>query len=209
MAFAHSESSFLLSFFSHLAVQNPDLSFWPPNAHKSVLTEGRPLLLPIMDSHLETHKRAAVAEQRSSSQSSRSQFQKSSKSPGPGFSPQNLPPIHASNSKTPPKAPIHLSRIHTDFEQHEKDYEDTEVEEEPLGGEDGQEEALQALASYGAFQLTLLRHFAENPIFPDFLGQKQASATIFHSGHLSKDFGRDSALGAGTRAEESGDTKIP
>jgi hypothetical protein len=161
-----------------------------------------------MDLHLENLKGTAAAEQRPSSRGSLSQFKKSSKSPGRGFSPQDLPPIHASISKTPPKAPSHLPLIHTAFEKHKKGYEDTEREEEPLGGEDVQEEALQALASYAAFQLTLLRHFTDNPIFPEFLVQKQASATIFHSGHLSKDSGRDSALDAGTRAEESGDTKI-
>jgi len=85
------------------------------------------------------------------------------------------------------------------------------IEDDVLGNEDGQEEALQALASYAAFQLTLLRHMTEDPRFTEFAYKNPVSGTLeqteFHSGKFPEDFVPDFALGTGRRAESDSDVK--
>ncbi len=86
-----------------------------------------------------------------------------------------------------------------------------DIEEDILGNEDGQEEALQALASYAAFQLTLLRHIKEDPRITEFAYQTQVPAilgqTEFYSGQFSEDFVLDFSVGTGTRPKSISDSK--
>ncbi len=87
-----------------------------------------------------------------------------------------------------------------------------DFEDDILGNEDRQEEALQALASYAAFQLTLLRDIAENTRFTEFEYQAQVSATLgqtaFDSGEYPEDFVPVFALGTGSQLEIESDIKM-
>jgi hypothetical protein len=159
---------------------------------------------------------AERAEQRPTSQSSRSHFKKPSKSPGRGPPPQHLPPIGASDFEVPKEdAAAHTSTRNRDFErsEEEKENENSERKEELLGGEDGQDEALQALAAYAAFQLTLLRHIADDPTSIEFSDQDQTSVgagkTFFHSSPLDEDFVPEAVLSTGKRPEARWERKMP
>jgi hypothetical protein len=115
-------------------------------------------------------KSTAAAEQLPTTQSSSSLFQRQSKSTGQGLSPQNLPPIGVSDLNALRIVESHPSKIPRDFVNHRKEKTEVKVEEDFLG-EDEQAEALQALASYSAFQLQLLRHIADAPTFVEFSSQ--------------------------------------
>ena len=84
----------------------------------------------------------------------------------------------------------------------EKDKEQLENETED---EDGQEDALQALASYMAFQRTLLRNIEIDTSFAAFSDQHQTSASVestsLHTGHGVEGFMRDLDIGKGKQPE--------
>jgi hypothetical protein len=162
-----------------------------------------------MESHLQDRKQISAAEPRPSPENSQSQIQEPSISPGRRIPPRNVPPIVTKDAKTPQNAQSYSSASRC-FENQE-DNKDMGIEDDIFSNEDGQEEALQALASYAAFQLTLLRHIAEDPRYIEFAYQTRVSATFgqteFHSGQFPEDFVPDFALGTDTRPEIDSDIK--
>ncbi|KAE9377670.1 hypothetical protein N431DRAFT_461262 [Stipitochalara longipes BDJ] len=132
---------------------------------------------------------------------SKSHSKKSSKSPGGKSTPHNLPPIDTQDPKTPPKAPTHTYKRNRKSDNIESDDENQENEEEQLNREDVQADALQALASYMAFQRMLLRHIEIDPSFTEFTYQDYSMASVetagFHSGRSSEDFVPDASIGTG------------
>lgn len=115
---------------------------------------------------------ASAADQERSTHWTSSLFNKSTKSPGRGFCPQNAPPIETRGSNTPLTVSAHTSAKRKPHGNRGKWYTDLKTEEESSNIETGQEEALQALASYAAFQLTLLRYIEEDATFAYFTDQR-------------------------------------
>ena len=100
------------------------------------------------------------------------------------------------------------------MENYDKASEDLESDEEILGRAEGREEALRALASYAAFQLKLLHHFADEPAFAEvsISDQKQAlvvpGKSVIHFGRLSEDSVPDSTLDIGLLPEDGSETML-
>lgn len=64
----------------------------------------------------------------------------------------------------------------SEFNDHGQDSKEEHENDGDFSDEqDGREEALRALASYRAFQLTLLRHIADDPRFTQFSDESQNS----------------------------------
>lgn len=103
-----------------------------------------------MESHFQNRKRISAAEPRPSPQSSQSQIQESSISPGQRISPRNIPPIVTKDAKAPQNAQSYLSARRS-FENQE-DNQDMDIEDDVSGNEDGQEAALSKLWRH-------MRHF--------------------------------------------------
>jgi hypothetical protein len=149
------------------------------------------------------HKRAGSAEKRPShSTGSTSHSQKSTKSPGRGSFSPNLPPIDTSGLKTPQKPSVQSSTRKSDFDSDNDCSKELESEGEFQDEEYGTEEALRALASYRAFQLTLLRQIADDPTFTEFPSQTQDSNTLSDPSFLFEDFVLDPALSTGTQPDD-------
>jgi hypothetical protein len=116
--------------------------------------------------------------------------------------PNNHLPANTANSsgaKTLHKALSRLSATDDDFANIDVAREELENGEETKEGEDELEDALRALESYAAFQVTLVRHMESNPTFnvspQQFLSPTSSGKGIFDSGRLSEDSLWDSSGG--------------
>ena len=133
---------------------------------------------------------------------SKSHPNRPSKSVSRGSASQDSPPINPHTPQTPQSRPAHT------YGKHRNSGSSSEKDEEKLENEmedEDEQDALQALASYIAFQQTLLRHIEIDPSFRDFSGHDQTPVLVksrsLHSGHHAEDIMPDLDIGKGKRPE--------